>query len=62
MGFCLLRQPSPKQMADGHLQEWRRHVAKDRPDSQLIAAQDFVGINHLVVLGQHHQEDMSEVS
>ncbi|CAE6915995.1 gemin2 [Symbiodinium natans] len=31
-------------------EEWRRHVAKDRPDSQLIAAQDFVGINHLVVV------------
>ena len=30
-------------------QEWRQRVANDRPDSQLLAAQDFVGINHLVV-------------
>eukprot|EP00435_Cladocopium_sp_Y103_P016492 s1810_g4.t1 len=30
--------------------QWRRHVAKDQPCFELLCKQDFVGINHLVVV------------
>ncbi|CAK9115580.1 Gem-associated protein 2 [Durusdinium trenchii] len=31
-------------------EEWRRHVAKDQPCFDLLSQQDFVSINHLVVV------------
>eukprot|EP00434_Breviolum_minutum_P007840 symbB.v1.2.006917.t1/scaffold417.1/size208627/5 len=31
-------------------EEWRRHVARDQPCFELLSKQDFVGINHLVVV------------
>ncbi|CAE7232462.1 Gemin2 [Symbiodinium sp. CCMP2592] len=49
-GLCELKRKSGKRPQSLSYEEWRRHVAKDRPDSQLLAAQDFVGINHLVVV------------
>ncbi|CAE8636078.1 unnamed protein product [Polarella glacialis] len=31
-------------------EEWRRHVDRDRPSFELLAAQDHVSVNHLVVV------------
>lgn len=31
-------------------EEWRRHVSRDRPSTELVAAQDFVSLNHLLVV------------
>ncbi|CAJ1336404.1 unnamed protein product [Effrenium voratum] len=38
-------------------EEWRRHVSRDRPDFELLSLQDFVGINHLVVVAVDQLED-----
>jgi len=49
-GQCQLARQSAKQAKSLLYEEWRRHVARDRPDFQLLAVQDFIGVNHLVVV------------
>ncbi|CAE7744096.1 Gemin2, partial [Symbiodinium pilosum] len=49
-GQCQPRKKGARGTQSLTYEEWRQRVASDRPDSQLLAAQDFVGINHLVVV------------